>query len=58
MATAVGPAPLIVHPYAPAFLDAAMTAAIPGMRGLLWGSTIESDAALDNKFTDKQVDSR
>ncbi len=49
MATAVGPAPLMVHPYAPAFLAAAVTAPIPGIRGALCGSTIVSDAEVKHK---------
>jgi hypothetical protein len=48
----VGPAPLMVHPYAPAFLAAAVTAPIPGIRGALCGSTIVSDAEVKhNKKT-------
>ncbi|KAJ6986215.1 hypothetical protein NC653_023955 [Populus alba x Populus x berolinensis] len=46
-ATAVGPAPLIVHPKAPASRAAFLTPSIPGIKGALLGSTILS---LDNAF--------
>uniref|UniRef100_A0A0A9F4I3 Uncharacterized protein n=1 Tax=Arundo donax TaxID=35708 RepID=A0A0A9F4I3_ARUDO len=42
-ATAVGPAPLMVQPSAPASRAAALTAAMPGMRGALVGSTMPSE---------------
>ena len=41
-ATAVGPAPLMVQPYAPAALAASLTAASPGMRGARTGSMTQS----------------
>mmetsp|Transcript_15578 Transcript_15578/g.42286 ORF Transcript_15578/g.42286 Transcript_15578/m.42286 type:complete len:289 (+) Transcript_15578:232-1098(+) len=45
IATAVGPAPLMVHPCAPAALAASLTAIRPGMRGPLTGSTMTSESS-------------
>mmetsp|Transcript_6332 Transcript_6332/g.13997 ORF Transcript_6332/g.13997 Transcript_6332/m.13997 type:complete len:221 (+) Transcript_6332:467-1129(+) len=44
MATAVGPAPLMVQPNAPAALAASLTAIMPGMRGPRTGSMMTSES--------------
>eukprot|EP00963_Diacronema_lutheri_P014024 scaffold2857_cov344-Pavlova_lutheri.AAC.32 len=48
-ATQVGPAPLMVHPYAPDSLAARLTDANPGMRGPLAGSTTASEPSASPK---------
>ncbi|KAG5624680.1 hypothetical protein H5410_009898 [Solanum commersonii] len=51
-ATAVGPAPLMVQPKAPASIAAFFTPSIPGISGVLLGSTILSeDSALPKPDT-------